>query len=114
MGMIDKDALTARRDASTEEVELPTLGGSVRVRGLTRAEALRVTGKEMDAAVAERKLLAMAMTDPVMSEDDVRQWQRVAPAGELQPVEAAIRRLSGLGSTAVKDEMATFPDESAD
>lgn len=106
--MLDKNALLAKREHDTEDVELPTLGGSVKVRGMTRAEALRIVGKPMDADEAERKLLALAMVDPVMTEDDVRQWQKVAPAGELEPIGVAIRRLSGLGSNAVKEGIAQF------
>ncbi len=105
-----KALLMGRREATTEEVQLPSLGVSVTVRGLTRREALTVTGKPMPAEEAERKLLAMAMVSPPMTEDEVRTWQRNAPAGELQPIDAAIKRLSGMGETAVKDEMATFPE----
>lgn len=105
-----KDLLLAKRETDGEAVELPGLGVKVRVRGLTRAEALRVVGQEMTAAESERKLLALALVDPVMTEDDVRQWQKVAPAGELQPVEEAIRRLSGLGASVVKEEIQRFPE----
>jgi hypothetical protein len=103
-----KAALTARRVIETEDVPLPTLGFSVTVRGLTRREALRVQGKEMATDEAERVLLALAMTDPAMTQDEVSLWQRNAPAGELQPVQAAIMRLSGMSATAVKDAMASF------
>ena len=111
MTMLDKAALLAQRDQETEEVELPNLGGTVRVRGLTRREALQLQGKPMPADEAERKLLALAMLDPILTEDEVRQWQRNAPAGELEPIGAAIRRLSGMTQTAVKEEMASFPGE---
>jgi hypothetical protein len=108
--MIDKSQLTAKREESTRDVELPTLGGSVRVRGLTRAEALRVQGKQMDALEAERKLLHLAMVEPLMSEEDVRQWQHVAPAGELQPIQDAILTMSGLTADAVKEAVKSFRD----
>ena len=69
--MLDKKALLAKRDIGVEEVELPALGGSVKVRGLSRAEALQVgVGVEMDAAVLERKLLAMAMVEPALTEEE--------------------------------------------
>lgn len=106
MGMIDKEALLSRRELTTEDVELPA--GTVQVRGLTRAEALRVTGRKLEESEAERVLLAMALVDPVLTEDEVRTWQRNAPAGELQPVVVAIQRLSGLAADAVKESMATF------
>lgn len=106
--MIDKDALLAKREQTTEDVELPALGGTVRVRGLSRSEALKVTGRKLDAGEAERVLLAIALLDPVLTEDEVRTWQRNAPAGELQPIQDAILRLSGMSASAVKEAMATF------
>lgn len=102
-------ALLAQRENPTREVELPGVGFSVTVRGLTRAEALRVVGKPLAADESERRLIATAMVDPVMTEDDVRQWQRRAPAGELQPIEVAIRELSGLVDGAVREQVAAFP-----
>lgn len=103
-------ALLGKREADIREVELPTLGFSVKVRGLTRSEALAVVGKEMSPAEAERKLISRAMVDPRMTEDQVRQWQKVAPAGELKPVEEAVKEMSGLGATSVKEAVAGFPD----
>lgn len=108
--MIDKSQLTSKREESTAEVDLPSLGGSVKVRGLTRAEALRVQGKQMDSLEAERRLLHLAMVDPLMSEEEVRQWQHVAPAGELQPISDAILRLSGMTADAVKEAVKSFRD----
>lgn len=108
--MLNADQLTAERPDDTQEVELPKLGGSVRVRGLTRAEANRIVGKPMDAAEAERKLLHFAMVEPVMTEDQVRAWQKVAPAGEIERIAKVIRELSGLGADAVKEDMARFPE----
>lgn len=105
--MIDKSALTAKRDNPTKDVDLPGVG-TVRVRGLTRAEALRIQGRPMDVDEQERKLLALAMVDPAMTEDDVRAWQKVAPAAELEPIGQAIRELSGMGNTVVKDGIQQF------
>lgn len=108
--LVDKRAaLLGQGAVAQREVDLPDLGFSVTVRGLTRAEALRVVGKPMAADESERKLLAMAMVDPVMTEDDVRQWQRKAPAGQIQPIELAIRELSGLVDGAVREQVAAFP-----
>jgi len=102
--------MLAPRTAETEDVQLDGLGISVTVRGLTRAEANRVIGKPMEAAEQERILLAAAMVNPRMSQDQVRQWQKVAPAGEIEKAAAAVRRLSGLGAEAVKEDMARFQD----
>lgn len=97
---MDKGALFTRRLAE-EDIELPGVG-TIRVRALSRAEALAVTDKKMPVAEMEQRLLAMAMVDPVMSEADVRQWQDAAGAGELEPVTEVIQRLSGLRKEAAK------------
>ncbi len=48
------------------------------------------------------------MVDPLMSEEEIRQWQNVAPAGELQPVQDAILRMSGMSADAVKEAVKSF------
>jgi hypothetical protein len=108
---IDKAALLARRAMdNTREVELSSGLGSVTVRGLTRKEALSVQGVEMDEAEAERKLLAMALVDPVLTEDEIGQWQDNAPAGELVPVTDAVLDLSGMAADVTKAAMRRFHD----
>lgn len=107
--MIDKAALLARKSqAETREVELPSGAGSVLVRGLTRKEALGVQGVEMDEADAERRLLAVALVEPVMTEEEVGQWQEVASAGELVPVVDAVLQLSGMTAEAPKEAARRF------
>lgn len=110
--MIDKTALLGQRQDTDRVVALPGLGpdAAVKVRGLTRTEALRVQGVGLSEAEAERKLLALAVLEPVLTEEDVARWQRVAPAGELQPVVSAILELSGMTAVAVKDAAAQFPE----
>lgn len=105
---IDKAALLAQRVDQTEEVQVA--GGTVVVRPLTRAEAMALQGKEMKAELMERRLISMAMVEPEMTVDEVRQWQDVSPAGELQNVVEAITRLSGMEQHVVRDEMARFRD----
>lgn len=107
-GAAKRAALLGQSAMPTREVALPAFGFDVTIRGLTRAEALRVVGKPLAADEAERKLIAMAMVDPVMTEDDVRRWQKVAPAGQLQPIETAIRELSGLTGDEVRTGVAGF------
>lgn len=103
-----KAKLLASRGLGTRFVEVDGVG-KVEVRGLTRAEALTVqSAGELDAAEMECRLIALAMVDPSLSEDEVRQWQSVAPAGELEPVSAAIQELSGMKARAVGTEMARF------
>lgn len=89
------DLLKGRGEGNRREIALPS-GASVVVRGLTREEALGVNGEEMDAAEAERRLVALALVDPEMSEAEVGEWQKVALAGELAPLADAILDLSGM------------------
>lgn len=97
---ISKEALLKKRFGE-EEVEVPDVG-TVRVRALTRGQALQLEGKEMGAAVMERKLIALAMVEPSLTEEEVGQWQELTTAGELQPVVEAIIRLSGMEQHAGK------------
>jgi len=89
-------------------VELEGIG-TVRVRGLSRAEVFMTQHK--DVAVAEAKIVALGMVDPPMSEGEVRQWQKAAPGGELEPVVAKIRDLSGLGEGAQKSRVPGVRDD---
>jgi hypothetical protein len=110
------------------DVAIPGVG-TVRVRALSRAEALMVR-KATDLAgdvdgpralVLERKMVATAMVNPVLSESEVARWQRASAAGELEPVTDAIQRLSGMLPTAAKeayreleaDPEAEFRDEAS-
>lgn len=91
------------------EVEIPDVG-TVRVRGLTREEAIsaRKATDSLDnidgarVLVLERKMLALAMIDPALTEDEVAEWQRGSPAGELEPVVLKIQELSGMLDDAAK------------
>jgi hypothetical protein len=93
------ELLKGRGDANQREITLPS-GATVVVRGLTRAQALGVDGEEMDALEVERRLLAMALADPTMTEDEVGEWQSVVAAGELAPVVDAVLELSGMTTEA--------------
>lgn len=93
---MDKAALLSGRAHGVETVALPGDLGEIRVRPLTRAEALDFQAGEMDAGLMERKLLALALVDPQLTEAEVGQWQDVSPAGEMQPVVEAALRLAGL------------------
>jgi hypothetical protein len=107
MGTLDVGALLAER-FGVVDVELPTLGGSVKVRPLTRSEALKLRGVELEVDEMERQLLALAMVEPKLTEDQVRQWQDVSPAGELEPVAETIIRISGMAQDAGKAAYADF------
>lgn len=111
MATIDKAALLASRGIGTQMVEVTIKGqqGEVEVRGLTRAEVLSIQSiGATNAAVMEQKLLAFAMVNPALTEDEVAQWQNTAPAGELEPISSAIQELSGLKVAALKEEIQQF------
>lgn len=108
MAAVDKAALLASRGFGTESVPVGEVGEVV-VRGLSRAEVLGLqSAGDLDATEMERKLVSLAMVDPALTEDEVGEWQKVAPAGELEPISEAIQRLSGLAVKAVKAEMQRF------
>jgi hypothetical protein len=106
MGTLDVNALLAER-FGVVEVELAGLG-TVKVRPLTRAEALKLRGVELDPDEMERRLIALAMVEPEMTEEQVQKWQEVSPAGELEPVGEAIIRISGMEKTSGKQAYADF------
>lgn len=104
--MLSKEELLTA-SFGVEVVEIPGRG-AVKVRALTRGQALEVQGKEMDVAEMERKLVAWAMVEPQLTEADVKAWQDNSAAGELQVVTEAIIRLSGMEKHADKAAVRTF------
>lgn len=103
---IDKKALL-NQAFGTQDVEIPGVG-TVTIRALTRGEAIRIQGDEMLAEEAECKLLALAMVDPVMTEDEIQEWQDTSPAGQMQPVIKAILAASGMVEEVTRDAYADF------
>lgn len=106
--MIDKAKLLKSRLAETT-VDIPGIG-TVRVRGLSRAEALAAQNLKGAAAI-ERRMLALALVDPVMTEAEVGEWQAAAPAGELEPVTDKIQELSGMTQGAAKEAYRAFEED---
>jgi hypothetical protein len=81
--------------------------GTVRVRGLSRVEALQVRDLS-DRVVAERTILALAMVDPPLTEAQVGRWQEASAAAEMERVVDKVTELSGLGSTSAKEAVQGF------
>lgn len=104
--MIGRDELFKAR--LTEETFNIEGVGEVRIRSLSRAEALSVKNMEMAYDALERKLISMAMVEPKLTEEDVAKWQDASPAGELEPVTTAILGLSGMATDSPKQAMRTF------
>jgi hypothetical protein len=105
---VDLEKLLApRADTATglpeDDVEVASMG-TVRVRGLSREEVFE-TQKAKDTQAHERKILRLGMVDPPMTEGQAALWQKVSPAGEIEPVVDKIRALSGLDEGADKSEL---------
>jgi hypothetical protein len=105
MALSKEDLMKTR--FGVEEVALPGVG-TVKVRSLSRAQALELRDKEMPVAEMEQKLLAWAMVEPAMTISDVKEWQANSPAGELEPITKAIAQLSGMEASAPKKAMRDF------
>lgn len=110
---MDKDTLLKPRLAEqTYEIEGV---GTVRFRALSRAQVLAWRADPTnDGALTERRVLAAALIDPVLTEDEVGEWQEVSPAGELEELFVTVAGLSGLFDSDVKGKMQQFPDGSGD
>jgi hypothetical protein len=97
---VDKETLFGPR---LDEEDVPLAGlGTVRVRGLNRLEALRVS-EATGAGERDRLMLAAGMIDPKMTLADVRKWQEASPGGEIEQVSEVIARLSKMLPQSGKD-----------
>lgn len=107
---VDKERLFKPR-LPEADVDVEGLG-TVRVRGLSRIEALSVQ-KATGAEAMERKMLALAMVDPELTEAEVGRWQKASTAGEIEPVTDKVSELSGMTQGAAKkayEEFESDPD----
>lgn len=91
------------------DVEIPGVG-TVRVRALNRAEAMAVQGANGIEAT-ERRIIALGMVDPPMTEAEVGEWMKASPGGELEPVSTKIAELSGMIDGAAKERVKSFRSE---
>lgn len=103
----NKADLLKKAAIGPEEIEVPGVG-TVTIRPLTRAEALGMQDVDMRADVMEQKLLAMAMVDPQLTEDEVAEWQANSPAGLMHDVVLRIIEISGMHQVAAKSAYADF------
>jgi hypothetical protein len=108
---VDKQVLFKRKaKAATDTV---TIDGDIelQIRALSRGEVEKARGGKPDNAVYERRLIAAALVDPVMTYEEVTLWldgdpdddeDEGAPAGDAVKVMTAIAELSGLTEDAQK------------
>ena len=98
--MIDKKALLARRlGEGDHEIEGV---GTVRIRGLSRAEILELQALAGGTLISDRRMVSLALVDPKLTEDEVKTWQENSAPGEIEALTVAIAELSGLGVGAAK------------
>lgn len=102
-----KARLLSGDDGGETAAKVETWAGVVTVRPLTRSEVMRLNkGRELgklDVGQFERQMVALAMIDPVMTEDEVRTWQEHDRAGgALEAVTDKISELSGMKKGADK------------
>lgn len=110
MSNVDKAVLFEMR-LKTEEYELPDGIGTIKIRGLNRAEAIRVEAAP-DTAAKDREILMAGVVEPQLTAADVRAWQAAWPAGDIEDISRRIAELSGLlkeqpksGDADVRDEL---------
>lgn len=92
---VDKAALLSGRAFGITSVPIPGVG-VIKVRPLSRAEAMAVYGKEMDAAKMEQVLLSKACVEPTFTPAEIAQWQESSAAGEMHIVVSAVLEISGM------------------
>lgn len=105
MAVNKQDLFKSRLEHS--DVEVPGVG-TVRVRALSRAEAMKFEGVQTEVAVLERKMLSLALVEPALTEEEVGKWQEASSAGELTVVLMEVLRLSGMDDQALKESVKRF------
>lgn len=98
---VDKAQLLRKR-CPERDVELPSVG-TVRVRGLTRAQVIQIS-KGIDAGEdMEPQALSWGLADPELTVDEARLLVEVSPFAEIQTLSAVINELSGIAGRADKE-----------
>lgn len=96
-----EDLLKAR--FGIEPFEIEGLG-TVEIRSVSRELVLGLRSQEgLTPLERERILIAAAMVNPKMNEQDVADWQAASPAGEMEALTERVARLSGMTKDSAKD-----------
>lgn len=96
---MDKELLFRSR-LPEEDFDLEGVG-TIRIRGLSRAEALRLQNAG-SIATQEAQMLSWGVVDPVLTVAEVNRWLDASPAGELEALSLRIGELSGMSQGADK------------
>lgn len=93
-----------------EDVEIDGIG-TVRVRGITRIEAIWLSDIE-DKVANERRTLHFALIFPRMTEPEISEWMAASEAGgDIAAVMAVVQRLSSMGPKADKEAYKSVRDD---
>jgi hypothetical protein len=106
MAMLSKESLLAR---TLPQQDVDLADGTVRVRALSRTEAVHVATFGNDVNAAEVFIITCALIEPQLTEDEVRGWRDVAPTGEIDAVANTVLELSGLTPAAAEAALHRFP-----
>jgi|1185.fasta_scaffold00724_5 hypothetical protein len=93
--VVDKAALLGGRAFGVTSVPIPGMG-VIKVRPLSRAEALKMYAQEIPAAEMEQTVISLACVEPTFTKREVAQWQASSAAGEMIIIVNAILELSGM------------------
>lgn len=108
MGTVNVEALLSQKTEEQAEVEIEPFG-TFTVRALTRGEVLAMRQTQaVDLALIERKMLVKALVEPKLNDGQIRKWQEVAPAGQMQALVEAVEILSGMREGEVKRNIKQF------
>ena len=93
----DKAALLSGEAFGVTVVPLSSGRGVVRIKPLSRAEAMELYDQEMSAAEMERAVLSRACVEPTFTFAEAAQWQEHSGAGgDILTVVEKILEISGM------------------
>jgi hypothetical protein len=105
--IVDKAALLSGA-AAFELTPVPVPGfGVIKVKPLSRAQAMSVYNRDLDAAEMEQVIIAFAAVEPSFTRKEVARWQEIDMAGgSILKIVNTILEISGMeigaGKTAYK------------
>lgn len=100
---VDKAKLLARGRCPEDDVVLPGDLGTVRVRGLTRAEIKTISKGVSEGKDMEPHSLHLALIDPEFTEEEAAEWLAVAGFEEIERINTKVNELSGIAGRADKE-----------
>lgn len=96
---MERDQLLSRR--LPEEAHVIPGVGTIRVRGLSHLEALRVSA--LDGLERSKLILSLGLVEPAINDEEAGRWCRSAPSGEIEAVTNVVAVLSGMATAAAKE-----------